>query len=191
MRACFAAEPRLPMNKSGLRRLRQSGRIPAVIIGLNQESEQVHVSARDFTRWIRGGGSGLLEIQVNGSEAIPVLLEGVQRDTVTRDYIHVDFLRVLKDEPVRAKVVLDYVGTPAGAKLGGILQTHGNFIEVEALPHFLPPSISVDISKLAIGGSLCVGDISLPVGLKLLSPANEQLLSIIVSSVHLEEAPAG
>lgn len=191
MRACFAAESRLPMNKSGLRRLRQSGRIPAVIIGLNQESEQVHVSAREFTRWIRGGGSGLLEIQVNGSEAIPVLLEGVQRDTVTRDYIHVDFLRVQKDEPVRAKVTLDYVGTPKGAKLGGILQTQGNFIEVEALPHFLPPSISVDISELEIGDSLGVEDILLPPGLKLLSPAGERLLSVIVSSLRPEEVPTG
>ncbi|MGZ7441787.1 50S ribosomal protein L25 [Paenibacillus sp. TH7-28] len=188
MRACFAAEQRSPMNRSGLKRMRQSGRLPGVVMGLNQESDMIHISSQEFQRWIRGGGSGMLEIQMEGCETIPVLLEGLQRDAVTREYIHVDFLRVKTDELVRAKVTLDYIGIPKGTKLGGILQTQSTFIEVEALPHQLPSSISVDISELNIGDSLLVGNVKLPPEVTLLSSENELLLSIVTPRVQSEEA---
>ncbi|WP_410771528.1 50S ribosomal protein L25 [Fontibacillus sp. BL9] len=187
MRASFAAEQRVSMNRSGLKRLRQSGRLPGVVMGLNQKSDMIHILAKEFERWIRGGGSGLLEIQMGDSETIPVLLEGLQRDAVTREYIHVDFLRVKRDELVRANVTLDYVGIPKGTKLGGILQTQSTFIEVQALPHQLPSSIRVDIGKLDIGDSLLVGDIGIPSGITLLSSENELLLSVVTPKVQSEE----
>jgi len=179
MRACLAVEQRTPMNKSGLKRLRRSGRLPGVIMGLNKESDMIHVSLQEFQRWIRGGGSRLLEVQTGDSGTIPVLLEGLQRDAVTREYIHVDFLRVRMDEPVRAKVALDYIGTPKGMKLGGALQTQSTFIEVEALPHQLPSTVSVDIRELNVGESLLAGSIQLPPEVKLLSSDKEPLLSVI------------
>ncbi|WP_019639311.1 50S ribosomal protein L25 [Paenibacillus fonticola] len=184
MRACFVAEQRSPMNKSGLKRLRQSGRLPGVVMGLNKESDMIHISSQEFQRWFRGGGSGLLEVQVGGSDKIPVLLEGLQRDAVTREYTHVDFLRVKKDELVRTRVTLDYVGTPKGTKLGGIVQTQSTFIEVEALPHQLPSSISVDISELDIGDSLLVGNVELPPEVTLLSAENELLVSVVTPRIQ-------
>ncbi|MNJ41741.1 50S ribosomal protein L25 [compost metagenome] len=125
-----------------------------------------------------------MEVQVGGSDKIPVLLEGLQRDAVTREYTHVDFLRVKKDELVRTRVTLDYVGTPKGTKLGGIVQTQSTFIEVEALPHQLPSSISVDISELDIGDSLLVGNVELPPEVTLLSAENELLVSVVTPRIQ-------
>lgn len=190
MRACFAAEQRSPMNRSGLKRLRNDGRLPGVVMGLNKESDMIHISSQEFQRWVRGGGSGLLEVQVGGTDKIPVLLEGLQRDAVTREYIHVDFLRVRTDELVRTRVTLDYVGTPKGTKLGGIVQTQSTFIEVEALPHQLPSSISVDISELEIGDSLLVGNIELPPEVTLLSSDKELLVSVVTPRIQAEDLEA-
>ncbi|MFD3261514.1 50S ribosomal protein L25 [Paenibacillus lentus] len=190
MRACFAAEQRSPMNRSGLKRLRNQGRLPGVVMGLNKESDMIHISSQEFQRWVRGGGSGLLEVQVGGTDKIPVLLEGLQRDAVTREYIHVDFLRVRTDELVRTRVTLDYVGTPKGTKLGGIVQTQSTFIEVEALPHQLPSSISVDISELEIGDSLLVGNIELPPEVTLLSSDKELLVSVVTPRIQAEDLEA-
>lgn len=187
MRACFAAEPRLPINKSSLKRMRRDGRLPGVVMGTNQESSMIHISLREFKHWIRGAGSQLVDIQIGDSEIIPVLLEGLQRNPVTRDYIHVDFLRIKTDEFVRSKVGLNYIGNPKGTKLGGILQTQSSFIEVKALPHQLVSSISVDISELNIGDSLLAGNIELPPGVTLLSPDNELLLSVVTPKVQSEE----
>lgn len=190
MRASFAAEQRSPLNKSGLKRLRNEGRLPGVVMGLNKESDMIHISSQEFQRWFRGGGSGLLEVQVGDSKKIPVLLEGLQRDAVTRDYIHVDFLRVRTDELVRTRVTLDYVGTPKGTKLGGIVQTQSTFIEVEALPQDLPSSISVDISELEIGDSLLVENIVLPPEVTLLSSDNELLVSVVTPRIQAEDLEA-
>lgn len=187
MRASFAAEPRVSMNKAGLKRLRQSGRLPGVVMGLNQESDMIHIVSKEFQRWLRSGGSGLLEIQMEGSGPIPVLVEGLQRDAVTREYIHVDFLRVKTDELVRTNVTLEYVGIPKGTKEGGILQTQSSFIEVQALPHHVPPSISIDISDLNVGDSLTVGNIKLPPEITLLSSENELLLSVVTPKVQPSE----
>lgn len=190
MRACIAAEHRTTMNKSGLKRMRQNGRIPGVVMGLNQASDRIHLSAREFGRWVRAGGTGLLDIRIGDSEPVTVLLEDVQRDPVTGDYIHIDLLRVKHDEKVRAKVALHYVGTPKGTKLGGSLQTQSTFIEIQALPHQLMPSISVDISELNIGDSLLAGQIELPPEVTLLSPDNELLLSVLAKTLHMEESDA-
>ncbi|WP_316244841.1 50S ribosomal protein L25 [Paenibacillus senegalensis] len=187
MRACFAAEPRLPMNKSSLKGLRSKGRLPGSIMGPGQESSMIHISLREFKRWIRGAGSRLVDIQIGDSEKIPVLLEGLQRDPVTRDYIHVDFLRVKTDEFVRSRVGITYMGIPKGTKLGGILQTQSSFIEVKALPHQLVSSISVDISELNIGDTLLAENIELPPGTTLLSPDKELLLSILTPKVQSDD----
>ncbi|MNJ54195.1 50S ribosomal protein L25 [Paenibacillus bouchesdurhonensis] len=187
MRACFVAEQRSPLNKSGLKRLRNEGRLPGVVMGLNKESDMIHISSLEFQRWVRGGGSGLLEVQVGDSKKVPVLLEGLQRDAVTREYIHVDFLRVRTDELVRTRITLDYVGTPKGTKLGGIVQTQSTFIEVEALPQNLPSSITVDISELEIGDSLLVGNIELPPEVTLLSSDNELLVSVVTPRIQAED----
>lgn len=187
MNICFQAEQRKPLNRNGLKRLRQEGRLPGIIMGLNKDSTMIHLSTKEFHRWVRGGGTGVLNISLGESETIPVLLEAVQRDVVTRDYLHADFLRISKNEVVRTKIPIVYVGTAKGSKLGGIVQTQSSFIEVQALPRQLPASITVDISDLDIGESLHVGDIKLPADVILISGVNELLVSIVVMPKVVEE----
>ncbi len=186
--ACLTAEQRSSMNKSSLKQLRKSGRLPGVVMGLNKESTMVHLSMPDFKRWMRNTGSGMLELQIKDSETIPVLLEGVQRDAVTGDYIHVDLLRVKTDEPVVTKIALNYIGIPKGTKMGAILQTQSSFIEVKALPHQLVSFINVDISEMDIGDTLLAGDIQLPPGVAMISSENELLLSIVTPKLQAVEA---
>src|SRR5690606_20454498 len=114
----------------------------------------------------------------------PVLLEAIQRDPVTRELLHVDFLRVRNDQPVRTKVPIEYVGTAKGSKEGGIVQTQGTTIELEALPANLPSVLTVDISELGVGDTLRVGDVALPSGVTLVSLAEELLVSVVAPKVE-------
>ncbi|GGH13618.1 50S ribosomal protein L25 [Paenibacillus segetis] len=179
MRTCFEAELRQPTNRSGLKSLRREGRLPGVILSANAESTMIHVALKEFQRWTRNGGTGVLELQLEGSETVPVLLEAIQRDPVTRDLIHADFLRVNHKEIVRTWVMVEYVGTPSGTKKGGVLQTQVTMIEVEALPADLPASIAIDISHLEIGESLQVKDLQIPNNVELISSGNEFLVSVV------------
>ncbi|HEY4390929.1 MAG TPA: 50S ribosomal protein L25 [Paenibacillus sp.] len=184
MRTCFQVEERIPMNRTGLKHLRNSGRLPAVVFGSGTDNQNIHLSTKEFGKWIRRGSGGIIELNLENHDSIPVLLEAIQRDPVTQEYIHVDFLRVKKDELVRTKVNIEFAGTPRGTKLGGIVQTQSTFIEIESFPDKIPGSIVVDISHLEIGDSFHVGDIELPDGLVLISATNELLLSVVTPKVH-------
>ncbi|NWL88271.1 MULTISPECIES: 50S ribosomal protein L25 [unclassified Paenibacillus] len=190
MRTCFQVEERIPMNRTGLKRLRNSGRLPAVVFGSGTENQNIHLSTKEFGKWIRRGSGGIIELNLENHDSIPVLLEAIQRDPVTQEYIHVDFLRVKKDELVRTKVNIEFAGTPRGTKLGGIVQTQSTFIEIESFPDKIPGSIIVDISHLEIGDSIHVGDIELPDGLVLISATNELLVSVVTPKVQAEDIEA-
>lgn len=190
MRVNLRAETRAAMNKTGLKQLRLSGRIPAVVFGTGENNMMIQLSAKEFGKWARNGKGGILELRFDDREPLPVLLESVQRDPITREYIHVDFLRININEVVRTRVNLDYIGTAKGAKLGGVVQIQSTFIEIESFPDRIPAIIPVDISELDIGNSLHVGDLKLPDGVVLISSANELLVSVVTPKVQSEQPEA-
>ena len=148
------------------------------------------LSAKEFGKWARNGKGGILELHFEDREPIPVLLESVQRDPVTREYIHVDFLRININEVVRTRVNLDYIGTAKGAKSGGVVQIQSTFIEIESFPDQIPATIPVEISRLEIGNSLHVGDLKLPDGVVPISSANELLVSVVTPKVQSDQPEA-
>lgn len=190
MRVNLRAETRAAMNKTGLKQLRLSGRIPAVVFGTGENNMMIQLSAKEFGKWARNGKGGILELRFDDREPLPVLLESVQRDPITREYIHVDFLRININEVVRTRVNLDYIGTAKGAKLGGVVQIQSTFIEIESFPDRIPAIIPVGISELDIGHSLHVGDLKLPDGVVLISSANELLVSVVTPKVQSEQPEA-
>ncbi|MGE7825927.1 50S ribosomal protein L25 [Paenibacillus sp. NPDC093718] len=190
MRVNLRAETRAAMNKTGLKQLRLSGRIPAVVFGTGENNMMIQLSAKEFGKWARNGKGGILELRFDDREPLPVLLESVQRDPITREYIHVDFLRININEVVRTRVNLDYIGTAKGAKLGGVVQIQSTFIEIESFPDRIPAIIPVDISELEIGNSLHVGDLKLPDGVVPISSANELLVSVVTPKVQAEQPEA-
>ncbi|WP_127589657.1 50S ribosomal protein L25 [Paenibacillus lautus] len=190
MRVNLRAETRAAMNKTGLKQLRLSGRIPAIVFGTGEDNMMIQLSAKEFGKWARNGKGGILELRFDDRDPIPVLLESVQRDPITREYIHVDFLRININEVVRTKVNLDYIGTAKGAKLGGVVQIQSTFIEIESFPDRIPATIPVEISELEIGNSLHVGDLKLPEGVVPISSANELLVSVVTPKVQSEQPEA-
>ena len=179
MTTCLLAQPRAHRNKSGLRNLRSSGRLPANVYGNKLANEMIHVSAIEFQKWLKQGASGFIELQIEGKGAISVLLEELQRDPRTRIPLHVDFQQVQSNAIVRTKVAVKFVGTPAGASYGGVVQIQNPYIEVEALPAYLPHDLEYDISGLMIGDSVLIRDVPLSPDVTLVSGPNECLASVV------------
>ncbi|MFC4601192.1 50S ribosomal protein L25 [Cohnella hongkongensis] len=178
MAACIHAERRPRLNSSGLRNLRREGRLPGVVFGKNADNETIHISTNQFEKWLKQGASGFIELQMEGGKSLTVLLEDLQRDPVTRSLVHVDFQLVQTDEIVRTKLPVKLKGTPVGAKSGGIVQIQDPYVEVEALPKNLPPSVELDISAMEIGDTRFVRDLELPSEVTVVSGANELLVAV-------------
>jgi large subunit ribosomal protein L25 len=92
-------------------------------------------------------------------------------------------------EAIRVPVAVRLTGEAIGVKRdGGILQHVLNEIEIECLPDRIPGHMDVDVSNLAAGHSIHVGDISLPEGIKVLTPRTEVIA--LVAAAKVEEVAA-
>jgi len=172
---------RVKSNRAQLKQLRQAGRIPAVVFGAESDNVIIDVPKKEFLQWMKTGGGNVVYLLANNEDKIPVLLEDMQRHPVTGEVIHIDFLRVNSKQEVRTRLPLIFTGTPIGTKEGGIVQTDSTFVEVIALPHLIPASLTVDISNMKISDTVQANDLVLPEGVSLTSSPNEYLVTIVAS----------
>src|SRR3984885_2372832 len=162
----LVAEPGRSTGSAESRRLRSSGRIPAVLYGHGAEGQSVSVDGREF-RHALSGGSGLnqlLSLKV-GSETHLAMARSLQRHPVRHTVIHVDFQIVRRDEVIAADVPIVLIGEARAVEQeGGLVEHLLTALTVNAVPGLIPPNIEVDISELTVGASVRVGDLPLPEG---------------------------
>lgn len=161
--------------------LRRRGLIPAVVYGPGQPSASVQVERQAFLKvFAAAGETQLVELKL-GSEAIPVLVHDYQRDPLSDQITHVDFLRVVMDKAIAAKVPLKFAGiSPAAKDLGGVIVTNLREIEVKARPNQIPAFLAVDLSGLKhFHEEILVSTLALPAGVTLLTAANLAIISVL------------
>ncbi|MEI0738600.1 hypothetical protein VQ056_21390 [Paenibacillus sp. JTLBN-2024] len=103
MKTCFQALQRTPMNRTGLKRLRNSGRLPANCFRFGCKFCPYPPVRKGIRKMDPKRGDGLVELNLENHGPITVLLKQ-QRDPVTREYIHADFIRVKEDEQAQTQV---------------------------------------------------------------------------------------
>jgi len=125
-----------------------------------------------------GGAHVLLDLVVDGEPHF-ALARDVQRDHIRGQFVHVDFLTVSRTEKITIAVPVRVLGESVGVKAGGVLEHHLWEIQAECLPSDVPEAIDADVSDLAVGDSLKVGDIAAPQGVTFLSPEDELVLAVV------------
>ncbi len=147
-------------------RLRAAGKIPGVIYGHGIEPVPIAVEARTLRAALNteAGLNALLDLQVDGSSHLTVARD-VQRDPVRGTVLHVDFQIVRRDEVIAADVPVNLVGEAEELHRADGVVDHQLFaLTVHATPGRIPNAIDVDISALAVGDTIRVGDVALPEG---------------------------
>jgi large subunit ribosomal protein L25 len=160
--------------------LRDSGLIPGVLYGKDQEAIPLQVIGKDFYSALKEAGESSLVYLNIDSQSFPTIIHDLARDPLSDDVIHTDFYKVRLDQKIKADVVLEFEGeSPAVKNLGGILVTNIHEIEVEALPQDLPQEIRVDISSLVnLNDHILVKDINVGENVKLLAE-DDAILALI------------
>ncbi|AIM16609.1 MULTISPECIES: 50S ribosomal protein L25/general stress protein Ctc [Neobacillus] len=189
MSAVLQAKERKDLRRSELKKIRETGNIPAIVYGAKVESKPVFVSSADFTKAIKAvGRNGIISLDVDGNKQ-DVILSDYQEDMIKREIIHVDFLAVDKSSKITVDVKLALVGDAIGVKDGGVLQQPLHQISVTTTPDNIPPQIEVDISNLQVGETLYVRDIP-TMGMTINHEESEVVASILPPKVE-EEINAG
>lgn len=144
------------------KRLRATGRMPAVIYGHGETPLAVSLDAKETLRHLHHGSHVFRVVTDRGEETC--LVKDLQFGHLGDDVIHVDLTRVNLDEEVEVLVHLEFAGAPAAAAKAGVVLTHVlNEIEVRCKVRDIPESIRVDLEKME-GDSMTVGDLVLPAG---------------------------
>jgi large subunit ribosomal protein L25 len=109
------------------------------------------------------------------------MIKELQRDPVTDEILHADFVHIAMDKAIRVSVPLVSVGEAVGVKTeGGFVDFVTREVEIECLPKDIPEQIEIDISGLHLRQSLKVEDIALPAGVKLITSSDTILVLIEV-----------
>ncbi len=145
--------------RSTLTKLRQSGSIPGVVYGYEMEPTSISLDARMFAKVLSEIGSkSVFQLNVEGKKINAVLNE-VQRCALKGHVKHVDFKSINMSEELEVDISVSVVGEAIGVKDGGFLLQPNRDIRIKVQPSEIPETIEIDVTNVAIGTSLYVGDI--------------------------------
>ena len=194
MEATLQAEKRDGRGKNEARRLRASGKIPAVVYGTEKnKATEIAVDPKVLLRILHSesGVNTLIGLEGAGlGSGGKVLVKEYQLDPIHHKLLHADFYAVAMDKKLTVTVPVVLKGEPRGVKQqGGIVDFVNREIEVECLPADIPEHIDIDISELMLHQGIRVRDLKSE-GSKWTPASEPEMMIVHVVTVKVEEAPA-
>lgn len=166
---------RASVGKKDSKAVRNSGRVPCVLYG---SGEQTCFSVRsvDVEKLIFSPNVYQIELDIDGTKKMAII-QANQMHPLTDKPMHVDFLELFDDKPVKVGIPIRVTGRSRGVLNGGRLMTIFRRLRVEGLPKDLPAEVEIDITPLRINQSIRVRDINMP-GVKTLENENAVVVSV-------------
>ncbi len=167
----FTAFERAKQGTGASRRLRNTGRTPAIVFGGTTAPAVVELDHNSlwFALKKESFHSALLDMELNGNTE-KVVLRNVQYHPFKPLVLHVDFQRVDENTRVRKKVPLHFINaenSPA-VKQDKCLVNHAlTEVVIDCLAMQIPEFITVDLGNAVKGQSIHTNDLVLPAGAKL------------------------
>jgi large subunit ribosomal protein L25 len=174
------AQPREAGTKNHARRVRQEGKIPAVVYGAGKESLSITVDPRVVTRILNSekGHNSIFDLALNGEKTKAMIVDW-QYEPIKGRLLHIDLKRIALDKVLKVSVPIFLVGEAAGVKQeGGIMEHILRELEIECLPADIPSHIDADVSELTFGKVLRVADLPHSDKLKVLTDPNQPVAHV-------------
>ena len=170
--------------------LRNRKLIPAVVYKGGKDALKLQLAAADLAKVLhtKAGENVIVTLKIAGGDSKSkdktVVIKEIQREPIKSQILHIDFNEISLTETLKVNVPLAAHGEPEGKKEGGTLEHVMWELQVECLPTDIPEKIEVDVSKLKIGDSIYVKNITAPEGVKVLT--DPELIAMIVKPPKIE-----
>lgn len=192
MSLVIPSEKRDAFGKNASYRIRQSGKLPAILYGEKVESLPLVLSKKDVIAILKSelGLNTLFRVAL-GTEERDVMIKDVQIDPTTDEVLHADLIQIAMDKIIRVQVPIELTGEAYGVKTeGGFIDFMTRELTVECLPAQIPESLTVDVTELHLHQSLKAAEIILPEGIKLITePTTVIALVQVPHEEKVEAAP--
>ncbi|MBX9916465.1 MAG: 50S ribosomal protein L25/general stress protein Ctc [Nitrosomonas sp.] len=183
MKIEISADKRTLQGKGASRRLRGSGKVPAIIYGGDQVAQSIEMDHNDLYHKLKleAFHASVLSLEVAGKKE-SVLLRDIQMHPYKQQVLHVDFQRVDKNKKIHMKVPLHFINAevaPGVKTSGGIVSHILTEVDISCLPDDLPEFISVDLAELTAGHTLHLSDLVMPKGVETVALSKGDNLPVV------------
>jgi len=189
------AEPRDVVGSRPARRLRGSGKVPAILYGRGLDPQVLTVDRRDLYAALHteAGANALINLEVDGTKKpFLTVAREIQRHPVRGEIAHLDFISISLDEKINAEVGIEFLGTPVPVREeGALVETIRNSVNVEALPLDIPAHIQLDISDMALNDTLKVSDLPVIDGVEYVDDPDSSVVTVIIPRIAEPEPVEG
>jgi len=172
------------------KKLRRQGLIPAVVYG-DGVNISVQIESKVLSLAVAQNPSGhpIVELEVDGSDFNShVILKETQRDPISGNIIHVDFLKVDMTKKLSITVPIKITGKSKGViEDGGLINLVHRQLDIEAFPNAIPETVEVDITELRLNESIHISDLKLSDDVTILEEPGIAIVSVVAPKVEVKE----
>lgn len=166
------ATVRTDLGKGASRRLRRTGKIPAVIYGTHQEPVSLTLLHAEVIRQAQEEAfySHILTIDIEGQKSQRAVLKDMQRHPSKPFVMHLDLQRVSETEKLHMYIPLHFINeeTCVGVKIeGGTISHQMTEVEIHCLPQHLPEYLEINMAEVHTGQIIHLSDLTLPEGVEI------------------------
>ena len=149
---------RTETGKAGSKQLRKEENVPCIIYG-GESNINFYAHKNSFRHLIYTPDAHIVNLDLEGKK-MQVVLKDIQFHPVSDEILHIDFMEVSLSKPVVINIPIKVIGDSPGVKAGGKLRIKTRKLKVKGIVKDIPEVLVVDISKLQIGETIKVGDVS-------------------------------
>lgn len=194
MTKSLTATKREGSGKGAARKLRRSGRVPAVLYGKDMDPVHLSVDAKEVEHLFHviSVENTVLDLRIDGQKGShQILVREIQSEPDRpQTPVHIDFLRIQKDVKVDVEIPVNLVGVPVGVRMhGGVLEQIVHELPVRCLPSLIPESIDVDVSGLDLDDSIHVSDMHVVEGVEVTIDPTRTVCLVAAPRVEKEPEP--
>ncbi len=148
---------RANLGKKASKQTRLDASVPCVLYG-GEKNITFHSPMILFRELVYSNEAYKVLLNIEGDH-FEAIMQDIQFHPVSEMIMHVDFLELSENKPVKMDVPVNVSGTSTGVMQGGRLAQKFTKLKVSALPKNMPEYVEVDINGLELGKSVRVRDI--------------------------------
>jgi large subunit ribosomal protein L25 len=176
----ISAETRTDTGKKSTRDLRKLDHVPCVMYG-GPEVLHFHAHENDLRHLVYSPTAYIVELELNG-KTHKAVMHDLQFHPVTDKLNHIDFVEVFDNKPVTVEIPIRLVGAAIGMKDGGKPRQRRRVLKVRGLLQHMPDMLDIDITNVAIGDVIKIGDLSYD-HLEILDPSRSMVFAVVSSRI--------
>ena len=165
------------VGKKATRSVRLAGNVPCILYGHHTDPVAFQVPELELKQLIYTSETHVVNISLGGKK-YNCIMKTADFHPVTDRTIHADFQVLEKGERITLTIPVQFHGTPIGQKEGGDTQIVLHELEARCLPANIPSHVDVDISELAIGDAIHIGDIEME-GVEWLGRETQTVVTVV------------